>query len=230
MPKIDFFRSKGVSDSGLAKILSSSPSILLSRHESRFTPLFNFLSNLLQSDSQALKVLERFPYFISIRFEDDLLSNINTLKEIGVPESTIGKIFCRYPKVFGKRTDAFKEIVEQVQEMGMNPSALNFVLAVCVLRKLSKSMWKKNVDFYKRFDLSEEQIVEAFKQHPWCMLTSEAKIMAVMDFLVSKMGFEPSDVAKRSVVIAMSVEKRIIPRGLFALDLLAKAMKRKNHF
>lgn len=112
--------------------------------------------------------------------------------------------------------------------MGMNPSTVCFATAVCVLRSISKSMWEKKVDIYKKFGLSKKEIMETFKRNPWCMLTSEAKIIAIMDFLVNKMGFKPSDVAKSAVVISLSVEKRIIPRGLFALDLLSKGLLVKN--
>lgn len=59
------------------------------------------------------------------------------------------------------------------------------------------------------------------------MLTSEAKIMAVMDFLVHEMGFEPSLIVKRPVVLGLSLKKRIVPRGTFVLDLLSRGLVKK---
>ncbi|GMI72161.1 hypothetical protein HRI_000885400 [Hibiscus trionum] len=43
------------------------------------------------------------------------------------------------------------------------------------------------------------------------------------------MGFSPSVIAKHPRILLMSMEKKIVPRGLFALDLLSKGViKRIN--
>ncbi|KAK6229343.1 hypothetical protein SCA6_018294 [Theobroma cacao] len=50
-----------------------------------------------------------------------------------------------------------------------------------------------------------------------------------MDFLVNKMGFRSSIFAKRPRILMMILDKKIVPRGLFALDLLSKGIiKRVN--
>ena len=62
-----------------------------------------------------------------------------------------------------------------------------------------------------------------------CMKASKEKIMAVMDFLVNKMGLESSAIAKRPNVISLGMEKRFIPRGAVFHFLLSKGLiKRKN--
>ncbi|XVE82111.1 hypothetical protein DITRI_Ditri15bG0121100 [Diplodiscus trichospermus] len=49
-----------------------------------------------------------------------------------------------------------------------------------------------------------------------------------MDFLVNEMGLLSSLIAKRPRVITQSWEKRIVPRGLFALELLSKGLVEKE--
>ncbi|MBA0791755.1 hypothetical protein Gohar_016318 [Gossypium harknessii] len=57
-----------------------------------------------------------------------------------------------------------------------------------------------------------------------CMAISEDKIMAVMDFLVNKMGYSSTLVAKQSSILRQSLEKRIVPRALFARELLSQGL------
>lgn len=224
MPKIEFLRSKNVSDSEIPKILCSSPNLLLCSLKMRLIPHYDFLREFLQSDTKALQVLKRFPYFLCIQLEDSLLININTMRENGATESYIITVFSRYPGVFWHDPDKFQTVVEQVLQMGFNPSTFNFVLATASLRSISRSTWEKKVELYKNFGFSDEDVLKAFRTFPLCMAASEAKIVAMLDFLVHKMGFEPSLVASRAVVIGMSFEKRVLPRGLFALDLMARGL------
>ncbi|KAJ6673004.1 hypothetical protein OIU79_026093 [Salix purpurea] len=97
--------------------------------------------------------------------------------------------------------------------MGFDPSKLVFTLAVLVRSGQSKSGWEKKVSVYKRWGWSDEEILAAFKRNPWCMMTSENKIMAGMDFLVNNMGCESSYVAKHPILLFLSLEKRLIPRA-----------------
>uniref|UniRef100_A0A2N9J152 Uncharacterized protein n=1 Tax=Fagus sylvatica TaxID=28930 RepID=A0A2N9J152_FAGSY len=109
--------------------------------------------------------------------------------------------------------------------MGFNPSKLTFVLAVLALWGLNKSMWERRVNAYKRWGLSEEEILVAFRKSPWCIIASEDKIMQVMDFFVNKMGFEASLIVKRPVLLTLSLEKRMIPRGSVIEVLLSKGTR-----
>ncbi|XVE82102.1 hypothetical protein DITRI_Ditri15bG0120200 [Diplodiscus trichospermus] len=53
---------------------------------------------------------------------------------------------------------------------------------------------------------------------------SEDKIMAIMDFLVNKMGFDSTLIAKQSSILHWSLEKRIVPRALFVQELLSRGL------
>ncbi|XP_039040224.1 uncharacterized protein LOC120178453 [Hibiscus syriacus] len=111
--------------------------------------------------------------------------------------------------------------------MGFYPERFNFVLAVCVLGSMSKSTWEREFDVYKKCGWSEKEILEAFRRNPSVMATSEDKIKAVMDFLVNVMGLQASLVAKQPNLLGLSMEKRIVPRGLFVKDLVSKGLFEK---
>ncbi|KAF5794088.1 putative transcription regulator mTERF family [Helianthus annuus] len=72
--------------------------------------------------------------------------------------------------------------------------------------------WDKKMGTYEKWGWSKDEILMAFRTDPWCMMKSEEKIDTVMDYLVNKMGFETSVVAKNSLLISLSMEKRIILR------------------
>ncbi|XP_052477398.1 uncharacterized protein LOC128032723 [Gossypium raimondii] len=59
------------------------------------------------------------------------------------------------------------------------------------------------------------------------MAASEGRIKALMDFLVNVMGFKASFVAKQPYLLGLSLEKRIVPRGLFVKDLISKGILAK---
>ncbi|MBA0570973.1 hypothetical protein Golob_004571, partial [Gossypium lobatum] len=47
-------------------------------------------------------------------------------------------------------------------------------------------------DVYKKCGWSEEEILDALRNHPLVMATSEGRIKALMDFFVNAMGFKAS--------------------------------------
>ncbi|KAK6254535.1 hypothetical protein SCA6_015840 [Theobroma cacao] len=227
LPKLEFFRSKGVSSPDLIKLLSCNPRILCRSLENQIIPCFNYLSNLLQSDDKAVKALKRYPYLVSCNFDAYMLPNINTLLDNGVPESNIRAMFLHHPRSFVMIPDRFKEIVKEVKEMGFDPMLMKFIGAVIMFRKMSKSTLERKFDVYNKWGWSEQESWDAFCKNPYCMEASEEKIMAIMDFLVNKMGFQSLLIADQPNVLGRSLKKRIVPRGLFAQDLLSKGLIKK---
>ncbi|XVF28359.1 hypothetical protein REPUB_Repub15cG0022900 [Reevesia pubescens] len=227
LPKLGFLRSKGFSSPDLARLLSNFPYILQISLERQIIPFFNSFSNLIHSDQNTIKAIRRYPYLISYDidiFNGLLLSNINILRDHGVPESNIIKLLHQYPSALLINPGSLKEIVEKVEESGFDPLRLKFAYAIAVLASMSKSIWERKVDVYKKWGWSDEEIWECFRKYPSCFALSEDKIMANMDFLVNKMGLASSCVANQPSILRQSFKKRIVPRGLFAQHLLSKGL------
>ncbi|MBA0803255.1 hypothetical protein Gohar_013491, partial [Gossypium harknessii] len=92
--------------------------------------------------------------------------------------------------------------------MGFSPERFTFILAVIVLGLMSKSTWETKFDVYKKCGWSEEEILDAFKNHPSIMVASEGRIETLMDFFVNVMGFKASYIAKQFYFPGLSMEKR----------------------
>ncbi|XP_034685186.1 uncharacterized protein LOC117914106 isoform X2 [Vitis riparia] len=150
------------------------------------------------------------------------------LQEFGVPKSNIAGLLMNQPMAFMVRPNLFRENLEEVKKMGFNPSQMKFAIAIQAIRAGGKSSWERKIDIYKRWGWSEEEILLAFTKSPWCMIYSEDKIMATMDFFVNKMGRESSSIARRPQLISPSLEKRIIPRYSVVQVLLSKGLINKD--
>ncbi|GMY27688.1 transcription termination factor MTERF15, mitochondrial-like [Fagus crenata] len=229
LPKLDFFMSKGLTSPDIATLLSKNPHILHRSLKNHIIPSFVFFKNLLGTNENTITAIKRFSGILTVKLDTCVVPNVNLLREIGVPESSILSGLKNWPRVITATAPQFKEIVEEVKEMGFNPSKLTFVLAVLALWGLNKSMWERRVNAYKRWGLSEEEILVAFRKSPWCIIASEDKIMQVMDFFVNKMGLEASLIVKHPVLLTLSLEKRMIPRGSVIEVLLSKGLVVKKN-
>ncbi|CAL5415667.1 unnamed protein product [Camellia sinensis] len=224
LPKLEFFKSKGVSSTDVAKILSSSPAVLKRSLENHVIPSFNFLKKLMGSEAATISAIKRSGRLLLLDLQIDVAPNIEFLRASGVPNENILVLLRYQPRVFMTSCDRFREIVKEVEEMGFNPLRTKFVIAIHAFRAMSKSTWEKKVEVYKKWGLSEDDILVAFGKHPWCMIASEHKISGVMDFFVNKMGLESSFFVRRPALVSLSLEKRIVPRCEVYKVLLSKGL------
>ena len=228
LPKIEFFSSKGIPSPDLAKLFTGCPALLKTSLEKQIIPSFDFFKNLLQSEAKTIAAIKRFTGMLRWNIETCVAPNVNILRETGVSESNIITLLQYQPRALMVKPVRFREIVEEVKQMGFNPSRMKFSQAVFALRAMSKSTWERKVDVYKKWGWSEDEISLAFGRHPWCMMASEDKIMRVMDFLVNKMGMKSSLLIERPGLVSLSLEKRLIPRGLIIQVLLSKGLVKKD--
>ncbi|KAL5541820.1 hypothetical protein UlMin_009530 [Ulmus minor] len=228
LPKLEFFRSKGLSDTEMAKILSVFPSILKRSLAKHSIPSYEFFMCLFQSDEKVIHAFKRDPKSLLANIAKNVVPNVDLLKELGVPKSNIATLFLYQPRTFLVSSGRFREIVEEVKEMGFNVSKMKFLLAVFAFRAMKKSTWEKKVGLFMKWGWSEEDVYKAFMRSPWCLMASEDKIVAYMDFFTNKMGWKAELLAKRPSFLTLSLEKRVIPRALVFEVLLSKGLVKKD--
>ncbi|XP_059653403.1 transcription termination factor MTERF9, chloroplastic-like [Cornus florida] len=228
LPKIEFFHSKGFPTECITKILSATPDVLRRSLENKIIPSYNFLKEFLKSQEKTNAVIKRQSRLLFYDPRICVASNIESLREIGVPESNIVALFTSHPSDFMSNADRFKETVEEVKKMGFNPARMMFCVAITAVKAMSKSNWEKKVEVYKKWGLSADEVLVAFGKYPRCMMASEEKIMRIMDFFVNKMGLESSIVTRTPVLVGLSLEGRIIPRCLVYQLLLSKGLIKKD--
>ncbi|KAG5554993.1 hypothetical protein RHGRI_012515 [Rhododendron griersonianum] len=227
LPKLEFFKSKGFSSTEVVKILSLSPSLLQRSLENQIIPSFEFFKNLIGSEERTLSAIKHFAGLLLVDLDSRSTPNVQILQEVNVPDASITYLLKYQPRVFMSSRERFRQIVEEVKGMGFNPMRVSFVLAVHALSSMSKAVWEKKIEVYKKWGFSNDEILVAFGKFPLFMAVSEDKITRVMDFLVNKMGLESSCVSKRPHLLSYSFEKRIVPRCLVYQALQAKGLIKK---
>ncbi|RHN73219.1 putative transcription regulator mTERF family [Medicago truncatula] len=125
-------------------------------------------------------------------------------------------------------TGNLPELVKELKDLGFHPSQSIFSVALIAKTYLSKSRWNEKVDVFKKWGWSDEDVREAFKKQPQCMLTSIDKINSVMNFWVNQLGWDALAIAKTPRVLGASLERRIIPRASVVEYLLKRGLHKKE--
>ncbi|XP_059632373.1 uncharacterized protein LOC132275004 [Cornus florida] len=228
LPKFDFFYTTGISSTELLKIVSISPGILHRSLKNQIIPSFNLLKNIFGLDDNFMAAFKRFPGMVCRDHSATTFPSTEILRQHGVPYSNIVYLLTHQPRsLMIVKPDRFKEVVEDVKKMGLNPSQSLFVLAVVALTSMSKSTWIRKMEVYEKWGWSEEETILAFTRFSWCMTVSVEKLMAVLNFYVNTMGWKSSLIARDPILLSMSLGKRIISRCSVLQVLLSKGLIKK---
>jgi mTERF domain-containing protein len=115
-----------------------------------------------------------------------------------------------------------------LKDLGFNPSQSLFYVALIAKITVTKALWKEKVDAFKKWGWSDEDVLEAFKKQPHCMLTSIHKINTVMSFWVNQLGWDARAIVRLPRVLGSNLERRIIPRAVVMQYLLKKGLLKKK--
>ncbi|KAJ1407635.1 Transcription termination factor, mitochondrial/chloroplastic [Sesbania bispinosa] len=223
LPKFEFLRSKGASSSDIVQIVSRSPRILYSSLEKSIIPTYELLRRFLQSDA---KIIDRILTCRYVFGNDLVVRNVGLLLDDGVTDSNITYLLGRRPSIL--MSYDMRRALDEVKDMGFDPSKITFGVALLAKRAISKSQWDSKVDEFKRWGWSEEMVLDAFRRRPFCMLVSKDKISEVMRFWVNQMGWNSFDLVKRPEIFSYSLEKRVIPRAFVVHYLISKGLRKNN--
>ncbi|KAJ4835806.1 hypothetical protein Tsubulata_031348 [Turnera subulata] len=230
-PKIEFLISKGASSPrDVLDVVARHPRILHRSLEDVIIPVYNLVKDLGCSDEEFIAALKKgSKIFFSRATDSDVSVSINFLRGSGVPESNIAYALIRWPEKLGG-SGRVKEVVEELKEMGFDPSSKIFVRALIVRRGYNEPTWRKKIDVYMSWGFKEEEVFGMFKRDPLCMARSEKKISAVVDFFVNKLGWGISVITKDPPFLGRSLEKRFIPRDSVIQSLLSRGLIEKNSY
>jgi mTERF domain-containing protein len=225
LPKFQFLLSKGASKSDIVKLVSKNPSVLAPSLENHIVPNYELLYRFFKSDKKTIACVIANPYILSDYY---VPQNIALLVQTGLPDSSIELLLRRQSRTLTTNTHYMLEFVQEVKDLGFNPSKITFGVALEAKLTVNRAMWEEKVDAFKKWGWSDEDVLEAFRWQPQCMLVSIEKINLVMSFWVNQMGWDVLALVKGPSVFSNSLEKRIIPRASVVQFLLKKGLRRKN--
>ena len=206
---MEFLYSEGVTRPDIAGVSSGNPCILKQSLQNHVLPSFEKLKNLVDSDVNIIRaiIVKRFWPILNCDVDSYMAPNVNLLQESGVSELHIVMLFKAQPRAIARNLVKFKEMVEEVKDMGFNPLKISFVQAVTAMKAMSKSTWERKSMLIIGGVCFEEEILVAFGKNPYCIVASEDEIMRVMNFLVNKLDLKSLLIVKRPSLINMSLEK-----------------------
>ncbi|EEF35427.1 hypothetical protein RCOM_0530910 [Ricinus communis] len=93
---------------------------------------------------------------------------------------------------------------------------------------ISRFHWERKKELLMSFGWSESEFLLAFRLQLFFMLTSEKKMKVLMEFFLTKLGLQPSDIVKCPNLFLVSLERRVIPRCSALKLLMSKGSIDKN--
>ncbi|RVW61787.1 hypothetical protein CK203_063337 [Vitis vinifera] len=229
-------RNYGCTNTHISKIVSKYPALFTTDPEKTLLPKLEFFRSVgfsgpdiaVMVNENVVRVLRKTHWITVQSVQKAITPNIAILTEIGVPMSNILFLVTCHPNAVIQNREKFSTSVKKVIEMGFDPLKVSFLKAVQVICGMGESIWEQRMEVYKRWGLTDDEIMSMFRLDPLCMRSSEKKIMSVMDFLVNKMGWEPATIARYPTVFMRSLEKKIIPRCSVVKVLQMKGLVKKD--
>ncbi|KAK2441508.1 transcription termination factor MTERF15, mitochondrial [Trifolium repens] len=209
LPKLNFLQSIGVSTTDLPKILLMNTNLLKLSLEKNIIPRYHIIRSLVRNDKEVVSIFKRWRYYF---YSDSMVPNIEVLRKLGVPQSSVSLLVSNFPNVAFCEHSRFVKAVNIVKEMGFDPLKSNFVLAVRVIARMDKEIWESKLKIFKRWGWSKDICLLAFQKHPLYMTISVKKFTKIMNFFLKDMGLTPKDIARMPGMLMRSFERRIVPR------------------
>ncbi|KAK9199916.1 hypothetical protein WN944_015110 [Citrus x changshan-huyou] len=222
---LQFLKNRGFNGSQIAKLVRVRPQLLFAHPERSLLPKIEFLNSIGATDAELADVCSSIPAILGQSLENKTVSpKLAFLKDLGMPEANFALILSCYPPIVLQRQDKFDGNVKKVIKMGFNPQKCEFVHAMQVFSSIGQSTLECKLDVLRRWGWSDEDIKLAFRKCPIYMTASKTKLVSVFNFLVNKMGLQPSAIAHVPSAFMYSLERRIIPRCSVIRVLLSKGL------
>ncbi|XP_068494771.1 transcription termination factor MTERF2, chloroplastic-like [Phaseolus vulgaris] len=229
LPKLKFFHSIGASNTVIHKIALENPLILLRSLENCIVPRYQIIRRIVRDDGEVVRVLRNAPLgFTYCDLWNDLVPNIEILRQSGVPQGSISLLMVNFPSAAMGKHSRFVEVFERIKKIGFDHKKTNFVMAIQVLLTMREGAWESKFKIYERWGWNWEMALQAFVKFPNFMKLSEETVTKKMTFLVKDMGLPSLDIAAYPPILAYNLENRIIPRLTVIKILKSKGLLKSS--
>jgi mTERF domain-containing protein len=171
--------------------------------------------------------VKRNMHLLSTSIEKLIKPNIALFRQRGVRDFAQ---LCSYnPWVLTFNPERLKEILLRAEQLGVPPTSRMFRHAVSVTAGVSKEKVAAKLEFFKRtLGCSESQVSTAVSKMPSILGLSDEILLLKIKFLVNEAAMEPRDIVERPVLLAYSLEKRLVPRHYVTKVLREKGLLNSN--
>ncbi|XP_050382831.1 uncharacterized protein LOC126799636 [Argentina anserina] len=211
LPKLEFFGSIGISNTVLARFLCMNPTILHYSLERSIRPCYDIIKSLPIPQEKVL-ICFKDMLWNKVKVLNNVASSILILRTHKVPDSSfhIWNPYCL--SALALDSDRVEENFKRVMSMGIDPSCAVFMKALYAMSFTDATKWEQKMAFYRKWGWTEHDVLLAFRKCPLFICIAENYVSKKLKFFTNAMDCQPSDVAGSPIMLAYSLEKRIIPR------------------
>ncbi|OAY66308.1 transcription termination factor MTERF2, chloroplastic-like [Ananas comosus] len=158
------------------------------------------------------KVVRRNRMLINYDIERKVVPNITLLRNYGLSDKDITLVMMRVNGFILRSPISIKHLLKQTEDLGFSPESKMFVQALSVVAMIKSTTLQKKIELFKSFGWSKDEVHKAFRKCPNVLSLAEENVRLKMDFLLGKAGCLPVYIKERPMLLAYSLEKRLVPR------------------
>ncbi|XP_074320228.1 uncharacterized protein LOC141657018 [Silene latifolia] len=228
-PKFKLFQDHGFYGSALVSFMSSSPSCFRRNMDMDH---FNDFRTILGSNENIIKFFRRAQFYMTTSGMKNFNSNIALLNnEYGVDIEIIRNGILQRPRPFMRTSIFFRNVLVRVEkELGIPRNSGMFLYGIQLLCSSSKKRIESKCQLFKSLGWTEDDVSELMRRNPLVFIISEENIRKKSGFLMTELGYKPDYLATHSVLLSLSLEKRMAPRHRVLLVLKEKGLLDYNFY
>ncbi|WVZ73659.1 hypothetical protein U9M48_021943 [Paspalum notatum var. saurae] len=225
-PHVAQLRDVGLSPPQISRLISVVPTIL---YRSLWITRLAFYLSLLGSYDKVHTVLRGSMYVLGYSLESVVKPNMVFLRQSGLTDSDMAKLFLLAPYTFMLDPRRAKEVVLCADMLGVPRDSAMFKHALAAFCCMSPEKITARSDFLKKvLGCSEAEIRVALCKLPGVLLSSEDRMGRVVDFLKMEVGLEPNYIVRRPALLKYSLTKRLMPRHYVLKALKAEGLVKED--
>jgi mTERF domain-containing protein len=207
-PKLDFFASLGFQPRKIA----IEPFLLARSLDKHLVPSIQFIRGIIGSDDDLRLGISRIPRALMADVDKNMRPVVEALRRCGLTEAAISKLLVIRMGVLMASPDRIREIFEELKAIDMRIPDSRFVYCFSAMWGVKRGTWRRKLELFQSFGVSEGEVLEAFKKQPTIVLLADESIKRKVQFLLDELKLGITDIMLHPVILSYSLDKCILPR------------------
>ncbi|KAF0933027.1 hypothetical protein E2562_013782 [Oryza meyeriana var. granulata] len=219
-------RALGLSPSQIARLAQVTGRYFLCRS---FVSKVRFWLPLFGSSDRLLQASDWNYWLLTSDLEKVVEPNVAFLKQCGLSARDISKLLVAAPRLVTMHPDYVQDAVRRAVQLGVAPGSQMFRHALSTAGCIGQEKIDAKVSVLKEsLGWSQEEVNLAVSKAPRILVASAERLRRNAEFLINEVGLQPQYIARRSVLLMYSLERRLVPRHLVVKLLKERGLIEKD--
>ena len=175
------------------------------------------------------KILRKFPSFLILNLQRNLLTKVRWLQEKGLDKKAISWLWKTYPNVMHLSIEqGLSERLELLKEYDLDLNSKEGLKALGFWSSRSLKTLLARFEALQKHGISRSDAVQIVRKHPGVICCKEETIAKKIDYLIDTLHLDISELVHFPAFLNYSLEKRIIPRYDALRKLKSKGLLKKD--